>query len=91
MCVNPGQELAYTELFRADTVERRERPVEDMVYPLVFSALLQGDQGIRLFDDADELPVPAGIGSDVADLPFGEVEANGAEADFQLHVEDALG
>src|SRR6201999_645825 len=51
------QKVRQTQVFGAESPYGRERAVQDVVEAVVASGLLDGDEVVRLFDDADHRAV----------------------------------
>src|ERR1700733_5975469 len=79
-------EVRDTQLFRADAMQRRDGPVEDMEDSVeVFGLLDRGDVG-RLFDDANHALVAGWAGAIHAWIDVGDVVAHRAEAQIGFYV-----
>ena len=63
---------------------RRERPVRDVVHPVVFARLFNRHQVVRLFDDADDGSVSRMAGTETARIGVRQVVAGRTEDDFLL-------
>ena len=81
-------QLVDAQVLWIDAVDRGERTAEDVVQAAKLARPFDGDQVDRLFDDADERVVAAGVEADRAALLLGEVAALVAEADTLLDVLD---
>ena len=78
---HPFQEPLDPQLVRAHSGERRERPVQHVVAPAEVAGLLDGDDVVRLLDDADRLVAALGIRAGRADLLVRDRVAHRAHAD----------
>src|SRR5262249_32249512 len=58
---NAGGEIAQVQIFRADSVDRRQDTVEDVVKTPVVTGPFHDDHVLRLCHDADQLPVTGRI------------------------------
>ena len=59
------------DFVRADTIQRGDHAMEDVVLPVEGAGLLDGVQIVRLFHDADDLFGPAGILAEAAGILVG--------------------
>src|SRR4029078_2825138 len=80
--VRPLQQLADAQLVRPDAVDRRDRPVEDVVEALELPGPLQGEHVERLLDHAQARRVAARVATDRAERLVADVEAAVTEDDL---------
>src|SRR5207253_4629149 len=80
------QEVREAEVFGAQAPYRRERAVEDVVEAVVAARLLDGDEVVGLFDDADHRAVARRGGAEAARLNVREVVADRAHHYLTLHL-----
>lgn len=79
------------QLFWSDAVYRRNDSAQNVVLPLIFSRLFDGDRVPRIGDDANRAAVSVGIAADFANWFGGEVKANFAESYLLLRINQSLG
>ncbi len=64
---------------------------ENVIDPLAGAGFFKGDKVFRLFDNANQAFVAAGVGADSANRLFLEIVADFAVLGFVLNVADGLG
>ena len=74
-----SHQLADPEIFRADAINRRDRPTKDVVLAAEFAGLLDRHHIFTLFNDADRRAIAARVAADSAELFFRDVAALGTE------------
>ena len=87
----PVQQLVDLQQFRADAIERRDRPQQDVVEAAVGAGLLNREDVLRLLDDAQDGGIARAILTDLAAVRLAQIEAHLAEAQVVLDVGDRLG
>ena len=84
-------QLGDPQVLRVDPVDRRERPAEHVVDAVVLVGALHRDHVAGLLDDADHLVLAPCVLADPAARLVGEVEADLAQADPLLDLDDRRG
>ena len=89
--VGAGEQLADLQPVRPDAVDRRDRPVEDVVEALELARPLEGEDVERLLDDAQPRLVAHRVAADRAQRLVADVEAAIAEDDLVADVDERRG
>ena len=85
--VGAGQELADPQAVGPDAVDRRDRPVQDVIEALELARPLEREDVERLLDDAQARLVAARVPADRAERGVADVEAPIAEHDLVADVD----
>jgi hypothetical protein len=64
--LEPGKQFAYSDLIGADSVERGQYTLEDMIAPFEGAGLLDGQEVGGTFHDADLSDIPGWIATNAA-------------------------
>jgi hypothetical protein len=91
MPVYTGEQFLKVEVVGTDPVQRRQGPMEDMVGAAKFTRRFNGNKGVGVLNDADDLPVPGRIGADGAEILFCKVETGPAQVNPLLYFHNAFG
>src|SRR3954466_9788822 len=75
LLADPLDELRYPQILRLDTVQRRERSTEHMIQAPILPRTLYRTDVVRVLHGTDDRGIAPGIGTDVALLGLGQVEA----------------
>src|SRR5262245_23187858 len=78
------------KLFRPYASNRRERPVQDVVHPVVFARLFNRHQVVWLLDDADDGFVARMAGTETAWIDVRQVVAGRTEDDLLFDLADGF-
>src|SRR5262245_6651930 len=78
------------KLFRPNASNRRERPVQDVVHPVVFARLFNRHQVVWLLDDADDGFVSRMAGTETARIDVRQVVAGRTEDDLLFDLADGF-
>ena len=78
----PCEQLIDMQSFGADAIERRKCSVQHMVATTKGTATLDGDEILRLFDDAKQPVITARVGTERTGVAFGNMKAVRAEPHF---------
>ena len=81
-----GNQIADAQLLRADSVQRRDRPVENMEDSVEVLGLLDGRDIGGFFDHAHQSLVTRGTSAVDAGIDVSDVIADGAEAEIGLDI-----
>ena len=76
-----GEKGGDVQILRADAVQRREQPAENMITPFVAQRALERPQIGDLLDDADDAAIALRVGTDGAGVLTVEVAARTAWLD----------
>ena len=87
----PDHQLPDAQLVGPDPVDRRDRPAEHVVLAAELPGALDGDDVLRLLDDADEAGVASRVAADRARRLLGHVAADLAEPHLVADLEQDLG
>src|SRR5678809_1652852 len=79
---NTRGQIPEVQIFRADSVDRRQHSVEDVVKTPVVTGAFHDNDVLRLLDHANQLLVAAGIFANCTLLGLGDGAAGGAEMDL---------
>ena len=88
--LHPADELGQLELVGTDAVDRRERPLQDVVAPADYTRPLEREDVHRLLHDAEQRRIPSRVGAERARLRLGHGAADLAVGDPGLEVEYRL-
>src|SRR3954447_18799526 len=77
-----GDEFADPQVVGADALDGADRAAEHVVAPAELAGLLDGDDVLRLLDDAEDARVAPGVAADPALLVGGHVPTDHAEPDL---------
>ncbi len=87
----PADELSHAKVVGPNPVEGRKHPVKDVVAAVIAAGPLDGQDVLRLGDDANQAPVATGVLTDGAGIRLGEVAADRTEPDFLPNFADGCG
>src|SRR6202011_3620143 len=82
------EQLLDPELIRPDPLDRADGTLQHVVSTPELVGLFDGDDVLRLLDNADHMKVPAVVSADPAQIALSHVETSPAEDDLVLHLDD---
>jgi hypothetical protein len=74
------------QIARLNALQRGDMSAENMINPFASSCFFETYDIPGLFYDTDYSAVPAGIGTDLTDRPFGNITTDFAPADFGFDI-----
>ena len=86
-----AQQFSDLQLIRADTLDRVERAVQDVVSAAELLGLLDGHDVARVFDHTQQRLIAPRVSAHLALTAFCNVEATSAECDVLLYRDDGVG
>src|SRR6185437_15489435 len=90
LVVQPVEQLAHSQIFGPDAVQRRQRAQQHVVAAAEPPGALDREQIVGLLHDADRPLLALRIGADPAGVPLGHVEADRAVHDQLLELGERL-